>query len=126
MTRVCKCCRGCGGVRVLLDALSPRSPVSPASRSCLLSVANVLVTSGDEEGPGAGALVQGGLVEALLGLMGPTPLPRTQVGRGGCTGKWGSVLWVHCVWLWLWLRLQLRLRLRLRLDRSQAFTTCLV
>jgi hypothetical protein len=92
--------RSCGGVPILLGLLRPSSPAPPATRVALLGVAGGLVAGdADPAGGCCAALVGGGLVEALVGLVGPQPLPRTQVRRG--SGSWWTEQSRHGVLLYV-------------------------
>jgi len=70
--------RECGGVPILASLMSPDSPASSSTRHQLLEVAGSLVR-GDTAEEGAGELLEAGMLEVLVELMGPEPLPRTQV-----------------------------------------------
>ena len=67
---------------ILASLMSPDSPASSSTRHQLLEVAGSLVR-GDTADEGAGELLEAGMLEVLVELMGPEPLPRTQVMHEG-------------------------------------------
>jgi hypothetical protein len=82
-------------VPILVGLMSPDSPASSSTRHQLLEVAASLVR-GDPAAEAAGELLEGGLMEVLVELMGPEPLPRTQVNTGVVGGEGGC--WEKCPW----------------------------